>query len=244
MKIKCPACGAENYFSGLEDEETRFCSDCNEPLFKIGKEKSYNSFQGSKLIFGLQRLLEGIQLSKTKKDYVFKIFKNSTIAVEVVHHLVEKKDTNQNKYNFSDTEWSLILFEFIYFYLHFTDRFAFGHMNDEQREILMVELGKLCITAAVGAVFLKWPEDKKEKIKEECMGNFNISAAKYSKCEKWLPGKDGGAKGTLLWEFVKTIAKLVGQEHRVGFKLGVMQMVSNSIKDLDTKSFINRVKII
>ena len=38
MKIKCPACGAENYFSGLEDEETRFCSDCNEPLFKIRKD--------------------------------------------------------------------------------------------------------------------------------------------------------------------------------------------------------------
>ena len=38
MKIKCPACGTENYFSGLEDEETRFCSDCNEPLFKIRKD--------------------------------------------------------------------------------------------------------------------------------------------------------------------------------------------------------------
>ena len=38
MKIKCPACGAENYFSGLEDKETRFCSDCNEPLFKIRKD--------------------------------------------------------------------------------------------------------------------------------------------------------------------------------------------------------------
>lgn len=39
MKIKCPVCGNENYFTGLEDEETRFCSNCNEPLFKIGKEK-------------------------------------------------------------------------------------------------------------------------------------------------------------------------------------------------------------
>lgn len=38
MKIKCPTCGAENYFSGLEDEETRFCSDCNEPLFKVRKD--------------------------------------------------------------------------------------------------------------------------------------------------------------------------------------------------------------
>lgn len=34
MKIKCPLCGCENYFTGLEDEGTRFCSNCNEPLFK------------------------------------------------------------------------------------------------------------------------------------------------------------------------------------------------------------------
>lgn len=32
MKIKCPLCGDENYFTGLEDEGTRFCSNCNEPL--------------------------------------------------------------------------------------------------------------------------------------------------------------------------------------------------------------------
>lgn len=32
MKIKCPLCGDENYFTGLEDEGARFCSNCNEPL--------------------------------------------------------------------------------------------------------------------------------------------------------------------------------------------------------------------
>jgi len=32
MKIKCPLCGNENYFTGLEDEGTIFCSNCNEPL--------------------------------------------------------------------------------------------------------------------------------------------------------------------------------------------------------------------
>lgn len=34
MKIKCPLCDYENYFTGLEDEGNRFCSNCNEPLFK------------------------------------------------------------------------------------------------------------------------------------------------------------------------------------------------------------------
>jgi len=243
MKTKCPACGCENYFSGLEDEETRFCSSCNEPLFKIGKEKPDKAFSGSKQIFDSRKLFESIRhgIKKDfKQDYLFKIFKNSTIAVEVMRRLVEKKGTSQNKYNLNDTEWSLILFEFIYFYLHLTDRFAFGHMNDEQREILMIDLGELCITAAVDAVFLKWPEDKKKKIKEEYMGNFNISVAEYNKYKKWLPEKDEGAKGTLLWEFGKKITKLARQE--LSFRLAVMQTVTNSLKDLDIKSFINRVK--
>ena len=32
MKIKCPLCNYENYFTGLEDEGTKFCSECNTPL--------------------------------------------------------------------------------------------------------------------------------------------------------------------------------------------------------------------
>ena len=34
MKIKCPVCGEENYFTGLEDEDAKFCSNCNTPLGK------------------------------------------------------------------------------------------------------------------------------------------------------------------------------------------------------------------
>jgi len=61
MKIKCPLCGCENYFTGLEDEGTKFCSNCNTPLvkpkipnatenpyIKIKKEKPDTSFLGSK----------------------------------------------------------------------------------------------------------------------------------------------------------------------------------------------------
>jgi hypothetical protein len=47
MKIKCPACGAESYFTGLEDEETRFCSECHKPLFKIIKEKPISGFSNT-----------------------------------------------------------------------------------------------------------------------------------------------------------------------------------------------------
>lgn len=247
MKIKCPTCGNENYFTGLEDEDTRFCSSCNEPLFKIGKEKSYNAILGSKQIFDSQGLLERIQLSikkDFKQDYLFKIFKNSIEAANAICYLADNKSIDQNKYGLSNTKWFSILFEFIYFYLHLTDRFAFGHMNEERRGSLMTELEEISITAAVDAVCLKWPEDIKEKIKEECMGNFFISMAEYSKCKKWFTKKGEGAKGTLFWEFGKTIAKLAGQENDIIYIMAAMQIATNSLKDLEIKSFINRIKVV
>jgi len=61
LKIKCPLCGCENYFTGLEDEGTKFCSECNTPLVEpkipdniknpyIKKEKTDNGFTGLKKI--------------------------------------------------------------------------------------------------------------------------------------------------------------------------------------------------
>ena len=38
MKIKCPTCGVENYFTGLEEEGSKFCSNCNTLLDKPIKD--------------------------------------------------------------------------------------------------------------------------------------------------------------------------------------------------------------
>ena len=43
VKIECPRCGCENYFTGLE-EGTKFCSNCNEPLFEK-KTLLFSSFE-------------------------------------------------------------------------------------------------------------------------------------------------------------------------------------------------------
>jgi len=43
VTIECPRCGCENYFTGLE-EGTKFCSNCNEPLFEK-KISLLNSFE-------------------------------------------------------------------------------------------------------------------------------------------------------------------------------------------------------
>ena len=64
MKIKCPRCGCENYFTGLEDENARFCSNCNEPLFNE-KIPLLNSFEEIS-----SAALSAIAKDKSNKDII------------------------------------------------------------------------------------------------------------------------------------------------------------------------------
>ena len=67
MKIKCPLCGLENYFTGIEDGVNKFCSKCNTPLVEskipgttenpyinTKKEKPATNFSESKKILGIK----------------------------------------------------------------------------------------------------------------------------------------------------------------------------------------------
>jgi ribosomal protein L33 len=117
MKIKCPACGAENYFSGLENAETRFCSSCNEALFKIGKEKSNNSFQGSKQIINLQSSLEeiheGIQLGTIEYKDIGKLL--AEIFIKNILKSFDGKTFSWIHKDFKDTKKDTLLKEWVFF---------------------------------------------------------------------------------------------------------------------------------
>jgi len=177
-----------------------------------------------------------------REDYLNKIFRNSIEDANAIRRLAEDKSFEQDKQGLSDTEWLSIVFEFIYFYLYLTDRFAFEHMNEEQRAVLMTGVEKICISSAVNAICHEWPEDLKEKTKKKCMENFYVSMQEYSKYKKWFAEKGKGTKNTLFWEFGKVIAKLAGREMSARYIMFSVITVTNSLKDLDIKSFIEEVK--
>ena len=86
MKIKCPLCGCENYFTGLEDKGTKFCSNCNTPLvgpkIMLDKETFCNTlidwvvttfeFKRKKGIFhGFLKDIEELGIDKVTEDKFF-----------------------------------------------------------------------------------------------------------------------------------------------------------------------------
>jgi len=117
MKIKCPACGTENYFSGLEDKESRFCSDCNEPLFKIGKEKLYNAGPWSKQIINLQssfeEIHEGIQLGTIECKDIGKLL--AEIYIKNILKSFDGKTLSWIHKDFKDTKKDTLLKEWVFF---------------------------------------------------------------------------------------------------------------------------------
>jgi len=73
MKIKCPLCGCENYFTGLKDKGTKSCSNCNTPLvepkipdttenlyIKIEKEKPNTTFLAPKKTLDKESFSNGL----------------------------------------------------------------------------------------------------------------------------------------------------------------------------------------
>jgi len=180
-----------------------------------------------------------------RKDYVNKILINSSEAAEAIRHLVENKNIVENKRDLTHTEYWSILLEFIYLYLHLTDRFAVNYgINEGDRRKLIILLADMSINSAVEIYCQDFPEDTKENIKEEYKYNFDISLMEYSKCKKLFPEKvEESSKDTLFWEFGKNIATLLGQVNIVTV-MAAHDIASDTLikRKLDIMSFIKKLR--
>lgn len=89
MKIECPECGYENYFTGLEDEYNRFCNNCGIGLFELDNQKitSYKSkiFLSKDIFYNkvVVWLISGLEADKKGLYNIFskeiEIFKNNSV---------------------------------------------------------------------------------------------------------------------------------------------------------------------
>ena len=177
------------------------------------------------------------------QDYVNKLCKHSRIASDAVKiYLSDADKPERSKEELSIAKYAEVLLEFVYFYLHFTDRFAFIQMEEDIRDALMTELEEGCINSAIDFGFFGLPENPKEEIRKASFDSFGFRQAEYSRYKKTFAEKDEGYKDTLFWEFSKNIEGLVGREHDIGLKMMCIRISVEAIGDLDPKSFIEMVK--
>ena len=79
-----------------------------------------------------------------------------------------------------------VCFEFMYFFLHMTNRQAHTQLQPEQMRKLQSELVPLVALPSIEAFFNHWPEDLKEKITVEFYQKFNQAELDYSTSKELL----------------------------------------------------------
>ena len=176
------------------------------------------------------------------EEFSIKIFKQAAEGVDTIRKLAEDKSIEQDKYGLGSLEWMKVFFEFQDFYLHLTDRFAFGELDEQKRSKVMNELAKVSIDTSVETICKNWPRDKIANIKKECMDNFLVSMQDYGQYKKLFPEEGQGPKGTLLWEFGTQIADLSGRQLDIAYVLAGVELASKALTELDIRSFIAKVK--
>ena len=79
-----------------------------------------------------------------------------------------------------------LFYEFVYFFMHMTMRYAFGQLSESQIRKLQGFLGPLIAGTAIDSFFLHWPEDLKDKMRSEFYNNLNNAELEYGTSKELL----------------------------------------------------------
>ncbi|MDO9289257.1 MAG: hypothetical protein Q7T83_10750 [Thermodesulfovibrionales bacterium] len=150
---------------------------------------------------------------------------------------LEKESGEINDKQFYET-----FLEYLYFFIHLTDRFAFSSLGDPGRHKLMDELGLFAVTLSVQSLFPSLSDEEQDARFQECMGCLNIAVNEYHHYQQLFPSGDEGTKDTLFWEFSKKIAQMRGLGHNPAVIIGHEYILVAGLENLDIKSFLEKMK--
>jgi hypothetical protein len=118
-----------------------------------------------------------VQLSK-------KVFQKSLSGAQALKPDLENKFGKDTKE--FQSKYFPVLFEFMYFFLHVTDRLAFNQLGPERRNQLIDSLVPPTIDATIETYFDHWPQKSKDSIRKDFYSNLNTSQTEYGSCKELL----------------------------------------------------------
>lgn len=175
-------------------------------------------------------------------DFSRALFKTALEGANAIRKLAEDEPVESEQHGLTSAQWFAVVNEFQNFYLHLTDRVAFGNMDKDGRHGMMSQLEDLTIACSVETICEDWPPDMVEKIKEEAKQNLVVCIEYYSRYKKWFPEKEESPKDTLVWEFGKQIAHLAGKGLDISYVAAATSLAASAMETLDIRGFIKRVK--
>jgi hypothetical protein len=126
--------------------------------------------------------------SKKNESAMFKlskkVFEKSLLCAETLKPDLEKKFGKDSK--IFQSKYFPVLFEFIYFFISLTDKYAFAQLGHERRNKLYDELVPSIIDSTTEVYFGHWPKNLKDGIEKDFYSNLNNAVMEYGSCKELL----------------------------------------------------------
>ena len=113
-----------------------------------------------------------------------KVFEKSLLCAETLKPDLEEKFGKDSKAFHSRN--IAVLFEFMYFFLHLADRYAFAQLGPERRNRLVDELVPPTISATIETCFVRCPKNLKDGMERNFYSNLNNAQVEYGGCKEIL----------------------------------------------------------
>ncbi|MGC1483301.1 MAG: hypothetical protein WA789_05865 [Candidatus Acidiferrum sp.] len=108
--------------------------------------------------------------------------------------------------------WFALVCEFLYFFMHMANRFAYGELGHERRCRMQDRLYPLIVRPTIESVFGHWPVSLKDKMEGEFIEKLGIAETEYGRCKKLLDSDNPFAGDALFSKFAGNICELLGTD--------------------------------
>jgi hypothetical protein len=132
-----------------------------------------------------------------------------------------------------------IFYEFIYFFLHLTNRYAHKVLSSEEMSKLHEYLGPLVSSVAIDAYFAHWPADLKERMLGEFYEKLNTAELEYTEAGKRSGSNEEGLS-QLFTTLGNNVSMLASDDNGDG---DISQVASNvAIEEFGRRDFQRMVQ--
>lgn len=162
------------------------------------------------------------------------IFKTSLDCAEKLKNYLNDSPEKERQ-----EKWIYVLFEFIYFFMHMTNRIAFGKLGNEGRIKLQGELGPLVIEPTIKSLFGHWPNKFKEGIKNEFYEKLNDAEMEYSGCNELLSKDHPFTSDKALFpKLARNVAELSGHPNNPEMLIQIITLSVDAWKNMRLEELV------
>jgi len=160
--------------------------------------------------------------------------------IKASHHCFETIKPFINAPNDKEKQQSeiLLFYEFIYFFMHMTNRLAFSKISTKQIQKLQEFIGPIIAETAINTFFNHWPDDYKSRMNSEFYEKVNITELEYSKSKELFSKDKPFTSDSLFSMLARNVAELTGSSMNPATMTAILSVATNEFSEMKLAELI------